>query len=64
MFNGADGIDWRTTVYPPDRKSSVAYAPDPADAGDCSGGSTDVSSRNSHHQPGGHDAEGHAAPRG
>ena len=47
VFNGAHGIDWRTTVYPPDRKSSVAYAPDPAGAGDCSGGSTDVSSRNS-----------------
>jgi len=47
VFPHAKGIAWRSTVYPPVRKSEVAYAPDPAGAGDCSGGRTDVSSRDS-----------------
>lgn len=48
VFDGASGIPWKTVANAPGNHSStVAYAPDPAEAGDCSGTADDVSSRNS-----------------
>ena len=48
VFEGASGIPWEVVADAPGNHSSkVAFAPDPAEAGDCSGTDTDVSSRNS-----------------
>jgi len=48
VFEGASGIPWKTVADAPGNHSSkVAYAPDPAEAGDCSGTADDVSSSNS-----------------
>jgi Zn-dependent metalloprotease len=48
VFEGASGIPWESVASAPgSHASKVAYAPDPAGAGDCSGSETDVSSRNS-----------------
>ncbi len=50
VYPRAHGIPWRAakgTAVPGGHRSGVAYAPDPADAGDCSETATDVSSLNS-----------------
>jgi Zn-dependent metalloprotease len=50
VYPGARGIPWRAakgTSVPGGHRSGVAYAPDPDEAGDCSEGKADVSSRNS-----------------
>ncbi|MCW2851613.1 MAG: Thermolysin metallopeptidase [Nocardioides sp.] len=48
VFEGATGIPWQSVAEAPgNHPSKVAYAPDPPDAGDCSGSADDVSSRNS-----------------
>lgn len=48
VFEGASGLPWQSVAEAPGTNTSkVAFAPDPAGVGDCSGGATDVSSRDS-----------------
>ncbi len=48
VYDGASGLPWESVANAPGNHSSkVAFGPDPAEAGDCSGTETDVSSRDS-----------------
>lgn len=48
VFEGASGLPWEAEAEAPgSNESKVAYGPDPAEAGSCTGDASDVSSRNS-----------------